>query len=221
MPFGNSFSGINFGNDSDEIFKSRNENMCSKWSETEIDNILVNFKIQSNMYGNYIVNCNLKDYMKKIVNIKEVYCKYWAAAPPNYTCSYAGSGLPYNNEKEAFDNTPNKGLVKVDKNKFKIYLNYPNSYYVNMGKKLIKPQVKILFTDNKDTPISDVYTINLGNSIPFRSLTWTEKRKWNDGPLFYNNPNLQIRTQSQILKDSGYPSINEEPLNFWGSMPTT
>jgi hypothetical protein len=220
MTEGNAFSGINFGYDSNEIFKYRNENMCSKWNESNIPNLLVDFKIQSNPYGNYIVTGNVNDYLKKLINIKPVFCKYWAAAPPNYTASYAGSGLPYNNEKEALDNTPNKGVIKIDGDKFIFYLNYPNSYYINMGTTLIKPQVKILLCDEKKQPISNVYTINLGNSIPFRSLTWSEKRKWSKGPMFFSNPNLPIRTQSQILKDSGYPCTNEEPSNFWGIMPS-
>jgi hypothetical protein len=65
----------------------------------------------------------------------------------------------------------------------------------------------------------DVYVANLGDGIPFRSLVDTKKRDWNSGPLFYCNNNLPVRSQYQILLDSGYPAVNKVPDNFWGLMP--
>ena len=51
--------------------------------------------------------------------------KYWAAAPNTCTYSIAGSGLPFPNEEVAYENTPNKGEVKPDRNgNFEILLNY-------------------------------------------------------------------------------------------------
>ena len=41
--------------------------------------------------------------------------------------------------------------------------------------------------------------------IPYRSLSMRR-----EDVLFYNVPNLPIRTQEQILKDSGYPGVKIE-----------
>ena len=38
-------------------------------------------------------------------------------------------------------------------------------------------------------------------------------------PLFYHNPRLTVRSQEQILRDSGYPSENKMPDDFWGKRP--
>jgi len=37
--------------------------------------------------------------------------------------------------------------------------------------------------------------------------------------MFYCNNNLPVRTQYQILVDSAYPTVNNVPKNFWGTMP--
>ena len=36
---------------------------------------------------------------------------FWAANPPTYVTSYSGSGLPYHNSDQAFDKTPNIGVL--------------------------------------------------------------------------------------------------------------
>ena len=76
------------------------------------------------------------------------------------------------------------------------------------------------FVDDQDKNISKNYVLKLGNGIPFRSLTWNKKMNWNDGPMFYSNPNLPVRNQEEILKQSAYPCTNQEPDNFWGLTPT-
>ena len=84
---------------------------------------------------------------------------------------------------------------------------------------LVEPQVSFLICNGSGKAIGDTHVANLGNSIPFRTLTWPKKRDWNKGPLFYCNNNLPVRNQEQILRDSGYPAINKEPSNFWGLIP--
>ena len=39
--------------------------------------------------------------------------------------------------------------------------------------------------------------------------------------LYEENPHLSLlfRTQAQILEDSSYPCTNQEPKNFWGTVP--
>jgi hypothetical protein len=91
---------------------------------------------------------------------------YHAAAPADLRLSYAGSGLPFATEDMAMFGTPNQGLIETDKDgKFRIELYAPNSYYINQGTILIPPQVYLTTAGGKS------YTIDLGPSIPNRSLT--------------------------------------------------
>ncbi len=214
-----SFAGIDFGYDSDEVFKKRDEQMCSLWKNTDKEFELCSLKIMNNPYGSYIVKGKLKGALSQLALSQDVYLKFWAANKPTYILSYAGSGLPYPNEEIAFQDTNNIGAVKTIGNEFTFNLEYPNSYYKHLGKKYVPPQVKFMFCDGKNKGMSKVYTINLGNGIPFRSLTWNKRRDWNNGPLFYCNENLPIRTQEDILRQSGYPCRNREPSNFWGMKP--
>jgi len=206
------FAGISFGYDADKIFKERSNNMCSRWkcSKSQYSDCSLNVNYNSN--GSYIINGISQDP-------RATFIKYWAAAPPTYSLSFAGSGLPYANEEMAFEKTPNQGVAQINMGKFQFALEYPNSYYDNMGKTYIEPQVQFQFCDQQGRNLGDVHVAKLGNGIPFRTLTWPQKRDWNVGPLFYCNNNLPVRNQEQILRDSGYPAINKEPPNFWGLMP--
>ena len=88
-----------------------------------------------------------------------------------------------------------------------------------MGTIYIPPHVKLVLFNDKNKQIGDIKNVELGEGIPFRTLTWPEQRNWNIGPLFYQNNNLKVRTQDQILLDSAYPSVNKVPDNFWGLTP--
>lgn len=113
---------------------------------------------------------------------------FWAASPPDRMTTFAGSGLPFANPEMAFENTPNRGAVKASGGKFEISLQFPNSFYVNMGKTLLPPHVLVKFCE----PRSEVKAIVIGNPIPNRSLTnlpgnYTrssyEPRQWNEKDL--------------------------------------
>jgi len=206
------FAGISFGYDAEKIIKEREKNMCSRWkcSKAQYTDCAVN--VNYNATGNYIVTGETMD-------VRASFVKYWASAPPTYSLSFAGSGLPYANEAMAFENTPNKGVAQIKEGKFQFALEYPGSYYDNMQKVYVGPQVQFVFCDSAGRNLSDVHIAKLGNGIPFRTLTWPMKRDWNNGPLWYCNNNLPVRNQEQILRDSGYPAVNKEPANFWGTMP--
>tara|TARA_B110000046_G_scaffold183901_1_gene221056 strand:- start:1161 stop:1733 length:573 start_codon:yes stop_codon:yes gene_type:complete len=142
---------------------------------------------------------------------------YWAANPPNYMTTYSGSGLPYSNPDIAFDNSPNKGAVKVINGKFTFNIHYPNSFYAGFGKHLITPHVYYKLC-NKDRE-SKVYSVKIGESIPFRSLSHPKDILPNvrDDVYFYDGiDDLPLRNQETILRDSAYPSKNTTPDNFWG-----
>ena len=218
----NSFAGINFNDpNSESIFRKHNDEMDPKWShiiEKSFDTCDVSI-IKSNDNNVYVVNGVLKGDMKMLSYTEKIFIKYWAANSPTYNSSFSGSGLPYPNKMVAFENTENIGVAKVMNGKFSFSLRYPNSYYKELGTIYVPPQVKIKFCNDKNIKVSKVQEINLGEGIPFRTLTWPNQRNWNNGPMFYCNNNLPARTQYQILVDSAYPSKNKIPENFWGTMP--
>lgn len=206
------FAGISFGYDSDKIFKERDEKMCSNWKTSRVKYIDSSLNIKYNSTGNFVISGNS--------NIGgAAFVKYWASAPPTYSLSFSGSGLPYPNESIALEKTPNQGVAEIKNGSFEFKIDSPNSYYDNMLNILVEPQVSFLICNGSGKAIGDTHVANLGNSIPFRTLTWPKKRDWNKGPLFYCNNNLPVRNQEQILRDSGYPAINKEPSNFWGLIP--
>lgn len=213
------FAGSSNGNNSNEVFKYRNNAMCNKWNKVTENYELCKFDVYNNPYGNYKISGSTNGVLSQVGESRPIYVKYWAANKPTYSESYSGSGLPYSSEHQAFENTMNKGLMQLTGTEFNITLDYPNSFYKDFYKTLVPPQVNILFLDSNRKSITQVYTLKLGNGTPFRSLTWPKKRNLDNGSLFYCNPNLPMRTQEQILVDSSYPSTNQEPKNYWGVNP--
>lgn len=142
---------------------------------------------------------------------------FWAANPPTYTTSYSGAGLPYHSADQAFDKTPNIGMVQAQNGEFKFRLKFPNSYYSGLGTVYMQPHVYIKVCE--DGGSNKVESIKLGDGIPFRMLTYPPPPS--SAPrcssIFYSGRNkLPVRTQEQILRDSSYPCINKMPDNFWG-----
>ena len=162
-------------------------------------------------------------------NIPDPIIVFWAANPPTYTQSFSGSALPYHDSVQAFDRTPNIGAVKAVNRKFEFRIKYPNAYYVGLGSLYVPPHVHFKICESKDIDIDklratgDYHTIQIDDGIPFRSLTHPSPPGNNPrtGPMFYhcNKDKLQVRTQEQILRDSGYPDENVMPNDFWGFKP--
>ena len=220
---GSNLAGMNFANQETvhPIIRYRNKNMCNKWNNINYEFNQCDVNCAINPHGNVKVKGIVKAEMGELINIiGGVIVKYWAAAPPECGQSYTGSGRPFPNPEIAFEKTPNKGYAKVEGNEFNLVLKLPNSYYKDCGRILIPPAVRFKLCDSRGTTLSKVYTIHLGEPIPFRAETWDNKRDWNEGPLFYCDEGLPIRTQEQILRDSAYPKVMAEPPNFWGLKPT-
>lgn len=212
----NSFAGINFEDpNSKDIFEVMSETMCSEYKTKNESMFLDNLNVKKMDDNSLVVSGNVDSNYQS----EKLYIKYSACNPPTYNSSFSGSGLPFPNEDVAYQNTPNRGVVEVMNGKFEFSLRYPNSYYINMGTIYIPPHVKLIIVNSSNKQLGDVQDIVLGTGIPFRTLTWPEQRKWSEGPLFYKNNNLSVRTQYQILLDSSYPSINRVPDNFWGLKP--
>jgi hypothetical protein len=69
-------------------------------------------------------------------------------------------------------------------------------------------------------PISDIQVINLGESIPYRTLTYANQRNYINGPFFFINKRMPpVRSQYEILVQSQYPKTMKTPDNFWGLKP--
>jgi len=142
-----------------------------------------------------------------------------AAAPADHRYSFHGSGLPFANPSQAFLHSQNKGTVEVGVDgTFIIKLRHPNSYYVDLGNKLIPPTLTIKYHTSGERRVIDV---QVANQIPYRLLNHPRSNTYiRDSPMFYKDTEkLPVRTQEQILRDSGYPVKNKIPENFWGLKP--
>jgi len=209
------FAGTSYFYDSDKVFKYRDEKMCDKWKKDDKSYSFFSIQTHQNKQGEVVmygkVNNRIMDYLKK----HRVYLRYWAANPPTTGLSFSGSGLPYPNRDVAYENTPNQGTIEIYDINFSLKFIKPNSYYINQGKVLVRPHVNFMFTVGENIPIGGIYKREIEDYIPYRTLSMERKNV-----MFYQNAPLPIRTQEQILRDSGYPekTMKEHP-NFWGLKP--
>jgi hypothetical protein len=191
--------------------------MSYDWRKLHFDDEFCNGVVEQQQNGNISVKGDLK------ISEPNVKIVYWAANPSDLNHSFSGSGLPFYSPDQAFTNMVNTGSLITDGYSFEFKLFYPNSYYVGLGSVYVPPQVYIKICNPNVK--SNVQVINLGNGIPFRTLTYPAPPSKNhrNSPLFYTNNNLPIRTQEQILRDSAYPVFNilppKTPDNFWGLKP--
>lgn len=172
--------------------------------------------IENSGDGNIEITGKLK------VSMGKAKIMYWAANPPDYNVSFSGSGLPFPSPDMAFQNTKNIGSVEADNGIFKIKMYYPNAYYVGLGSMYVPPHVHLKICEEG---YNDFFSIKIGAGVPYRTLTHPAPPSYNFriDPLFYQNKKLTVRSQEQILRDSGYPEYNtippEIPSNFWGKRP--
>lgn len=118
--------------------------------------------------------------------------KYFAASPPDFRASFNGSGLPFPNQRQAFENTPNIGVVPTDKNNmFQISIMKPNSYYIVDDR--ILPTLTMEYKHNNEMKS---LVINLGDAIKNRTLQ-------SDAFEFPTNHEA-VETQEQLLKRRKY-----------------
>jgi hypothetical protein len=158
----------------------------------------------------------VKGKIKKSILKNNSTLLYWAANPVQRGIS-PGSAYPYANMEQAFDRSPNIGEVPIIHNHFEIELIYPSGYYTGLGSILVHPALYIKLKGSG----SLFSTIKLGESYPFRTLTYPSDPNKNqrDGPMFYHQKGLPIRSQEAILRASAYPKHFYTPPNFWGLKP--
>lgn len=151
--------------------------------------------------------------------VKDGTINYIAATPADYRATFTGSGLPFANQLQAFENTPNTGSVQLrEDNSFEIYLLTPNSYMIGLGSIQVPPTLYISYlNENNETKI---VSIKVSQGIPYRNMTYPAFPRARSGPQFYDSQfYLPVRTQEEILLDATYPKVNAMSLNHWGLKP--
>jgi hypothetical protein len=184
----------------------------SNWRQEYFDQINCQGLIQYSGDGDLTLNVTLKGYeMQDNVDVL-----YWAASPATRGMSFSGSGLPYPNPDVAYDQTPNRGSVKMNGGQFTVKLKAPNAYYVGLGTLYIPPMLHIKVCGDKK-----IYHIPITHGIPFRTLTYPSppSKKPRSNAMFYCTGDLPVRSQHQILLDSAYKHDQPMPDNFWGLRP--
>lgn len=149
-------------------------------------------------------------------NVKDATLTFSASAPCDRRTSFSGSGLPFPNAEQAFDNSPNVGSIKLGRNNtFILEMLIPNSYYMGLGTILIPPTV--YFTYNNGYAVKN-QSIKICDSIPYRTLTYPVSRV---NCSFYSSfSTLPVRGQEEILQSNKYPSDTMKEYNqFWGTRP--
>jgi hypothetical protein len=161
--------------------------------------------------GELTVNGQLKGYEGMTVDII-----YWAAAPATRGMSFSGSGLPYANPAQAFDQSPNQGSTKCFNGQFTVKLRTPNAYYVGLGTLYVPPMLHVKVCGD-----NSVHHIPITHGIPFRTLTYPSPptNKPRSSAMFYCTGDLPVRSQEQILRDSAYKSDQPMPDDFWALRP--
>jgi hypothetical protein len=173
------------------------------------DSIYCNGKV----YNNDNKDVHIIGTIKEPILENEIH--YFAASPPDFHATYTGSALPFANQIQAFENTPNIGKAPIQNGRFEVKITYPNSYMVGLGTVLVPPTLFIrYFTLSGE---QRYVNIKISHGIPYRNLTYPNLRH---DAMFYNNHHcLPVRTQEQILRDSEYPPVNAMPKNHWGLKP--
>ena len=108
--------------------------MCDNWKNQYSKKITCEGLVLDKGDGEYSVK-------GRINSLGNSTLMYWAANPPTYNSSYSGSGLPYPNPDIAYENTPNRGLVKTTNGNFDFNIRFPNSYYIGLGSVYVNPYV--------------------------------------------------------------------------------
>ena len=184
--------------------------MSSEWRKDFFNFKLCSGDIEQSTTGNIKVKGTVK-----MTNPNAV-VTYWAANPPHKNGSFSGSGMPYANQEQAFERSPNVGGVRAQNGKFEFTIQYPSAYYTGLGSLYIAPQVHFKICEEG----SDFETIKLGQGVPFRTLTYPAppSKRSRDSPLFYQSK-LPTRGQESILRSAGYPCNHKTPDDFWGLKP--
>ena len=168
-------------------------------------------KVSVSQYGDVTVKGKVNSDSKII---------FWASAPPGYLQSFTGSGLPFPNPETAYENTPNKGVIRAQNGEFTIKMYYPNSFYIDLGTTYVPPHINFQICNGTR---KKSFAVQVGDGIPYRTLTYAPppNKVSRTDPLFYQKDDEpDLRNQEQILRDSAFPKENKYAPDFWGGKPS-
>jgi hypothetical protein len=144
--------------------------------------------------------------------VDENFIEYVAASPPDQITSFGGSGLPFANPEQAFDNTQIRGRIEINSDRtFELHLLEPNSFYEDLGNTFVGPSLYLRYKSGGKI-LSE--RVSVGTPIANRNLTYPEGRT---SVEFYNVPPQGVRTQETIFNSSEY-TVEQGPT-FWGARP--
>jgi len=146
---------------------------------------------------------------------------YIAAAPPDYRTSFAGSGLPFQNERAAMDLTPTEGTLSGAPGAVqKIDILYPNSYRDSRGW-VVPPAVHLSWRQGGAWKRAIRF---LGPAIPHRALSYEPSRCARKIMFYAGTHELPVRGQEAILRSGGFDggpayTAASPAYDFWGLRP--
>jgi len=149
---------------------------------------------------------------------------YIAAAPADRRSSFTGSGLPFANERQAFEGSPNRGSVATDaQGAAEVTLaGPPNAYYAGLGTLLVPPSLQVMYVDADGVERRGAASLASVAGIPYRTNTYQRTRS---GAEFYDVPQQLARSQPAILAASAYPADAQQSAqrsldtDFWHGKP--
>ncbi len=149
---------------------------------------------------------------------------YAAAAPADRRSSFTGSGLPFANERQAYEGSPNRGSEVAGANGVvSVTLDGPpNAYYAGLGTLLVPPVLQVQYVDASGVARRGALSLASVAGIPYRTNTYQRSRV---GVDFYNVPEKPARSQPEILAASAYPvdaqraAERSMDADFWHGKP--
>lgn len=143
--------------------------------------------------------------------------RWVAPQKPTRGIGFNGSGLPYHNAEQAFQGTPNKGLIDSPDGSFSIALEtLPSAYYSGLGSTYVPPVVMLetaVMGRESNTYRTHIFLSPTG--IPFRWIAGSppgprvEPRVDEVGRSMYYNGREDLglfQNQEALLRYKGYPS---------------
>lgn len=124
--------------------KSNNEQLWTQLTFSSTRNNKKYFDVKCSNITNKSGNYNIIGIFDKPINSSLV---YWSSKSNNI----------YDNPKNAYENTDNKGTINVVNGRFNININYPSPYFING--KLLNPHIHFKLCDS-----DKVFTVHLYKS---------------------------------------------------------
>lgn len=151
----------------------------------------------------------------------EMSIRWMAAKGAHRNTSFSGSGLPYHSPEQAFDNSPNKGLINSPDGSFELELvSLPSAYYTGLGSVYVPPAILFeVTTRNGSTLRTHLFLSPEG--VPFRWVAGAvpgpraapSENEIGRAMFYSGREDLGLfQNQEAILRYKGYPSKDAEGL---------